>query len=490
MKLKHLVFALTLVLLARGQELKITDGIAAFQVLQRGPQQTADFKFSGTAAGKKINGKNVEARLVSDDRVLSKFDWVPVGKVVKLKWTGELKHVPTGGPYRLELRVEGTTPVFSVDHILVGDLWLLAGQSNMEGHGDLIDVQPPVPQVHTFDMADRWLVAEEPLHTLVNAADRVHWRLNENKEPEIWSGERLDKYLSDRKKGAGLSLPFAEEMFARTGVPVGLVPCAHGGTSMDQWSPELKDREGDSLYGSMLRRFHAVGGNVRGVLWYQGESDANTKAAPQFLNKFENFVKSVRADFNRPDLPFYYVQIGRHIDGRNIAEWNAVQEAQLKAETDLPHVRMVVSVDSTLDDPIHLSTPSLKNVGRRLAELACHDLFPNVKEYANLKPGPRPQTARVENGVVRIAFSGVNGKLQSDGRISGFSIHGGGGESVPLIYRSALDPTDASGVLLYVGGKLPPNATLRYGAGKDPYCNVHDAAGMPVPAFGPLTIQQ
>src|ERR1051326_1092039 len=394
MKLKQAFLALSFVLFARAQDIRITEGITDYQVFQRSPDQTVDLKLSGTVAGKKTNGKNIEARLSADDRVLNKFDWVPIGKAVKLKWSGEIKHVPAGGPYRLEVRLEGTTPVFTVNHILVGDLWILAGQSNMEGHGDLVDVQPPMPQVHSFDMADKWLVAEEPLHTLVNAADRVHWRLNENKEPERWSGERLDKYLTERKKGSGLGLPFAEEMVRRTGVPVGLVPCAHGGTSMDQWSPALKDREGDSLYGAMLRRFQAVGGNVRGMLWYQGESDANPKAAPEFLNKFENFVKEVRLDFKQPELPFYYVQIGRHIDNRNIAEWNTVQAAQLKAESDLSNVGMVASIDATLDDPIHLSTGSLKRVGRRIADRVCHDLFPNLKDYAELKPGPRPVSAK------------------------------------------------------------------------------------------------
>jgi sialate O-acetylesterase len=359
----------------------------------------------------------------------------------------------------------------------------------MEGHGDLIDVQQPMPLVHSFDMADKWLVAEEPLHTLVSAADRVHWRLNENKEPERWTGERLDKFLTDRKKGAGLGLPFAEELLRRTGIPVGLIPCAHGGTSMDQWSPALKDREGDSLYGSMLRRFRAAGGNVKGVLWYQGESDANPKAAPEFPRKFEDLVKAVRADFKQPDLPFYYVQIGRHIDSKNIAEWNAVQSAQLAAESRLPNTAMVASVDCTLDDGIHVSTRDLKRIARRLADEVSHDLFPRIKNYGDLKRGPRPLAAKYENGIVTVTFSSVNGRLEAEGRISGFSIHDAKGEPLPMIYRSAIDPAAASTVLLYIGGKPPQNASVRYGFGKDPYCNLHDATDQAVPAFGPLVIQ-
>src|ERR1051326_4812447 len=100
MKLKQAFLALSFVLFARAQDIRITEGITDYQVFQRSPDQTVDLKLSGTVAGKKTNGKNIEARLSADDRVLSKFDWVPIGKAVKLKWSGEIKHVPAGGAYR------------------------------------------------------------------------------------------------------------------------------------------------------------------------------------------------------------------------------------------------------------------------------------------------------------------------------------------------------------------------------------------------------
>jgi sialate O-acetylesterase len=82
-----------------------------------------------------------------------------------------------------------------------------------------------------------------------------------------------------------------------------------------------------------------------------------------------------------------------------------------------------------------------------------------------------------------VSFSGVNGRLQSDGRIAGFSIHESNGAETPMIYRSRVDAAEASSVLLYVQGKLPQNATLWYGFGKDPYCNVRDADDLAVPVF-------
>ena len=469
---------------AAGQEIRITSGPADNQVFQRNAEQTADIPFAGSATGKKINGKDVEARLVAADSTpVPGFDWSSVGKIQKLKWGGELKRVPVGGPYRLEVRLQGGDSSISISNLLVGDLWVLAGQSNMEGHGDLIDVQQPAPLVHSFDMADRWLVAEEPLHTVVNAVDAVHWPLNAERVPERLTGQPLENYVTNRKKGSGLGLPFAAEMLARTNIPVGLIPCAHGGTSMDQWSPELKDREGESLYGSMYRRVQAAGGRVKGVLWYQGESDANPKAEPAFLKKFESFVKSVRADFNQPDLPFYYVQIGRHVDNSNVSEWNAVQLAQLRAETEIPHSGMVAAVDLQLDDGIHIGTQDLKRLARRLADLVCLDLFPRTKDFGEHKRGPRPIAATYQDGFVKVSFSGVNGRLQSEGPISGFSIRLANGEWTPMIYKSHVDPAEASTVLLSVQGKLPQDATLWYGFGKDPYCNLRDAADMAAPVF-------
>ncbi len=278
-------------------------------------------------------------------------------------------------------------------------------------------------------------------------------------------------------------------MLRRTGVPVGLIPCAHGGTSMDQWSPALKGENGNSLYGSMVRRVLAAGGKVKGVLWYQGEADANPKAAGEFLAKFQAFVGAVRTDFGILDLPFYYVQLGRHVNGENAASWNLLQESQRKAEELIPHTAMIASVDVSLDDAIHIGTQDQKRLARRLANLVSHDLFSSMKDYAQLKRGPRPVSAKMENGVVRVTFSQVNGRLQSEGRLNGFSVHSANGDVAPVLYKEMLDPNDANAVLLYVGGALPEKAALWYGYGKDPYCNLRDAADMALPVFGPMAIQ-
>ncbi len=470
--------------LGLAQSVAVSSGPVDDQVLQRDGQDRTVVELKGRADG--ADGKAVEARVTAKR---DGFGWKSIGRVESGSWTGSFT-LPAGGPYKIELRAAGGSRYAVIQNILVGDLWVLAGQSNMEGVGNLENVQPPNDLVHSFDQADRWGVAIEPLHRLPDAADRVHWRTNpQTKQPERLEGDALKEFIANRKKGAGLGLPFAVNMLERTRIPIGLVPCAHGGTSMDQWDPVLKDKAGDSLYGATLRRVRIAGGKIKGILWYQGESDANPKSAPEFLAKFERLVAAFRDDLGQPDLPFYYVQIGRHINNSNVGEWNSVQESQRLAEDRIPHSGMATPNDLSLDDGIHVSTPDLKRLGVRMANLACHDLFPSVASCTSLKRGPRPVSARFAEGIVKVSFNSVNGTLESAGRVSGFTIHDASGQPVPAIYKQIVGPQDPFTILLYISGKLPEGATLRYGYGKDPYCNVVDAADMALPAFGPMPIQ-
>lgn len=249
---------------------------------------------------------------------------------------------------------------------------------------------------------------------------------------------------------------------------------------MDQWSPSLKDKGGDSLYGGMLRRFRLAGGRIKGVLWYQGESDASPKAAPLFEEKFKALIQAMRSDFGQPELPFLCVQIGRHVTTSGPVEWNAVQNIQLKVESQLPNVWMTGCADCDLDDPIHVGTDSFRLLASRLAGLATGSVL----------RGPRPVAARLSGGVIRVEFSEVNGRLKHQGRLNGFTLHDPAGTPVPVVYRQQLSKDDPHVVELLYQGKLPEGVTLHHGYGRDPYLNLTDEAGMPAPVFGPFPISQ
>lgn len=476
----RLVFPLLAALAAAApaQTFEITGGVVPYQVVQREADNRGAFRLEGNSA-KQLAGRPVEARLLRGGLTVPGFDWRQVGTAGAESWGVNLTRVPAGGPYRMEVRITGANGVLAVEPLLVGDLWMLAGQSNMQGVGDLKNVPVPSAQVYSFNMADQWVPAEEPLHRLEDAVDSFHWRRNPGEPKAPLSGEALRKAIAARVKGAGAGLPFALEMVRRTGVPIGLIPSAHGGTSMDQWSPGLKGEGGASLYGGMLRRFLAVGGRIAGVLWYQGESDANPKAAPAFAAKFQSLIESVRVDFRQPDLPFYYVQIGRHVNDTNIDEWHAVQDAQRRIEGLFRNVGMTTAIDLELDDGIHVGTDSYLTLAHRLANLA----------EGKLAPGPRPLRARLDGSRVLVEFSSVNGRLVHSGRLNGFTIHNAEGKPVPLIFRQRLLPGSSNTVELLFGGKLPEGARVHYGYGKDPYLNLADEANMPCPVFGPLRVE-
>ncbi|MBW7461290.1 sialate O-acetylesterase, partial [Paenibacillus sepulcri] len=203
---------------------------------------------------------------------ISAGPWRSLGSASQPEFSAALERVPAGeheiyvrivSPETGELLVEG-----DIGPVYVGDLWVLAGQSNMEGCGRLIHVEEPQPGVSCFYMGDRWDLAVEPLCWLLESPDPVHW----TPLPEGMgvSEEKRKEYIRmarrDRVHGSGLGLPFGKMMLRHTGVPVGLLMVAHGGTSMSQWDAALAGEGGRSLYGAMLRVIREAGGKVRGCL--------------------------------------------------------------------------------------------------------------------------------------------------------------------------------------------------------------------------------
>ena len=378
--------------------------------------------------------------------------------------SGETVDLPVGGPYE----------VGGAKHVLVGDLWVLAGQSNMEGVANLEDSETPHPLVHSFQSREQWAPAEEPLHWLGESPRPIHHA--------IWGlpmPETIAPRDPSRLKGAGLGLTFAKTLAEPTGVPIGLIPAAHGGTSMQQWEPARKNQGGDSLYGATLARVQAVGGKVAGILWYQGESDANPADALLYEQRMTELVQCFRADFGQPDLPFYYVQLGGFVtdpDPSLVRAWNSVRETQRLWQNTLPYVAAVSAVDLGLDDLIHIDTAGLKTLGRRLAAVAAGQLAPALKAM----------TYDAAAHEIRVSFDNVQGRLTAPGRPAGFSLRDAEGAEIPLIYKAVLDGSTA---LLHLNEEPSPlGLHLWYGYGLYPYCNITDTSGAAIPAFGPLAV--
>ncbi|XP_068657714.1 probable carbohydrate esterase At4g34215 [Aristolochia californica] len=225
------------------------------------------------------------------------------------------------------------------------NVFILAGQSNMAGRGGVVNehwdgVVPresrPNPLIFRLNARLQWEQAREPLH-----ADIDHCKTN----------------------GIGPGMAFANQMISDDkwmGV-VGLVPCAIGGTNISRW------RRGGDLYRDLVLRAQEStrgGGGIRGLVWYQGESDTRVEVdADSYGWKMEKLIRNLRFDLNFPTLPVIQVALASG-EGLYIEK---VREAQLGV--DLPGVITIDAKGLPLEeDKLHLTTESQVKLGKMLAD--------------------------------------------------------------------------------------------------------------------------
>ncbi|MBP5301251.1 MAG: sialate O-acetylesterase [Victivallales bacterium] len=454
--------------------MKIHIGLFPSIVLPRNHENVSEQLVTGTcrAAG------DVTAEVYAEDRKRPRMTLRKCGQAARGRFTARLNGIPCGGPYRIELAVG--EEVLTVEDVLVGELWILAGQSNMQGWGLITGRRPnPEPAIHAYYMDDRWAVAEEPIGRVELSRHPAHLKLL---NPPVTS--RARKYPGGN--GAEPGLPFAIERHRQTGVPQGLIACAHGGTTIEMWNPKAKGLGYGSLYGAMVQRVLRNGGRVTGMLWYQGCSDATPERAPRFEQDTLEFFRAVRKDLKAPKLPIVQVQIARTVTARNDdgdAQWTTIRDAQRRMPERLANLMTVTACDLTLDDEIHLDEESHFRLGRRMAE-AISTMF---REPAALPPpieldhaALRYHRAKGRSDLL-VHYQNVVGELRSAGRPAGFVASAGGRLLEP--YRIDLM---GSRVILRFTQDIDAFA---YGYGQNPYCNIADAAGRALPATALLPLR-
>jgi len=465
--------------------MKITRGLANSQVLQRDARGKATVSFGGEC---RATGE-VRIRVLGGKKVLPGFSWLKAGGAWNGGWEARLSGLPTGGPYTVEAAIRakgGKTPEHTLArNILVGDLWVMAGQSNMEGQGAFDCPLPPHPQVRQFAPRGVWETAKEPTHFWLESLNPSHWYGMDEKQ---WK-EALAKPQPVREKGASPGVAFGRAMVEATGVPVGLVPTALGGSSIEAWNPDHKGEGTKFLYGAMLDTIRrASAGSVAGILWYQGESEAFLASLiPPFHGALLKLVSSMREDLEQPNLPFIQVQISR-VSGMGVDPklWNAVQEDQRKAADEIPDSACVAAVDLPLDDGIHISGYGHNILGERMAKAALRLRFGK-----KLFPGPRFEKVELlgtEKKLARVYFREVNGKMSPERHIAGFSLRDADGKDLALIWEAGTDPERPGTILLHLDTPPPAGSQFWYGWGTDPYCNLIDEEGMAALTFGPIPL--
>ena len=392
-----------------------------------------------------------------------------------------LKGIRVGGPYTVALDDE----IFY--NIYVGDVWLLTGQSNMQGVGRRVDIPyNNNDQIRAFYMNGVWDKANHPMHKMGEAIHKVH--LNLGSQPSNFN-----------IKGVGPGLSFAQKMFDLTAVPQGVIACAHGGTNLyEQWSPErFKYGSDESLYAATYDRFLMNGANCRGIFWYQGCSDTHPDKDPLYTDNMINLVECFRRDF-KADLPFVQVQISRmawggYDDRPGHQRWTNIREQQRTLHEKIDNFDTVNTISYRLADCIHLNADAQEVVGKDAAEAMYCLIY--GKLYGCL-PGIKlrsmevlPDEADENMSYVILEYDNVHGSLDGGSRAMGFDrAHN---DDFPEFCGISDVYCDGNRVIIRFDYKMEDilNHNLWYGFGKNPSCNINDSHGRSLPAFGPIKIK-
>lgn len=221
-------------------------------------------------------------------------------------------------------------------------LYVMAGQSNMVGHGSLSQVPdfPLAYRIWIYGYNEQWRAGAEPMsdHTGITSGNSVFF---------------------DDEDLASCGMAFGN-VKAQDRL-VGLIPCAKGGTSIAQW------QKGGALYAAMANRINAAleeGTELAGICWYQGEEDTRTLAKSNaFKALTEQFFTDLLNDYG---VPIKFCQLGPNPSLSDRPYWNAVKTSQ--ASISMANVSMIATDDlQTISDKVHMNTASLIAIGERLA---------------------------------------------------------------------------------------------------------------------------
>lgn len=460
--------------------MNITCGLFSHMVLNQDASGVCECIFSGTCA----HEGEVQAKVTRPGTMSAGNGWTFVGRCVDGEFNCRLRSLPCPGPYDISLRIVNagnTVSAAEVSDVLVGSVWILAGQSQTKGVGFLTpySTQSTNASVRAFYMDDRWDIASDPLHNIWEATDKVH---------SVIQGKPPEKDLL-RCKGPGV--PFGLHMFELSGIPQGLIPCAHSGTSMQDWSPAKIAAGSESLLGATIRRIKKNGGEIAGVIWVQGEADTTPSDAPLYTQRMKELITHIRQQVGSEALPFVVGQIGRSLNPEDQEAWQSIREQQRLLPDRVDRCAIVPTIDLDLDDTIHLSGESQIRLGRRLADAA----WAMTSGLGNVQPTiTLEKITLVENpwrglSVIEVKFANVAGRLVAGSRPSGFAVTDQDGNVIRELYKTELHH-DIVKLKVYKTPDQISTMLLNYGLGTDPYCNITDELDRCLPVFGPVPLRR
>src|SRR5680860_154583 len=391
----------------------------------------------------------------------------------KAKWETLLKTPKAGGPYGIQVLTE--EEAITIEDVLIGELWICSGQSNMEYsvNNGVIDAEAAMPDSKNDQI--RFFFVEKATADYPQDELTGHW--------EVCSPESMRKFSS-------VGYFFGRKLNEELAIPIGLINSNWGGTPAETWIPkdEIEDlekvqaeaknlnnsegwpRDIATTYNAMIHPITKM--RIAGTIWYQGES--NTPNANSYSALFTTMIQGWRTKFQN-DFPFYYVQIAP-FEGYDVPFSAAIVREQQQKASSLENTGMVV-ISDLVDNPDDIHPRYKKEVGNRLANWAL------AETYAKATPKYRFATyteQKIEGRSIRVSFDHVGEGLVIKGkRIEGLKMAGKDEE-----FHPASGKIDKKTSTLIVKSKEVKNPLyVRYAFGNGTIGNLFDESGLPVAPF-------
>ncbi|MFC5283536.1 sialate O-acetylesterase [Pedobacter alpinus] len=322
-----------------------------------------------------------------------------------------------GGPYEITIKDKKS---LTISNILIGEVWILGGQSNMEM---TLKGMPSQPVLGANEAILRSKNPNIRLYVIPRARE---FNEKENSKPSSWKSAEPESVANFSAAGYFFGNLVQESL----NVPIGLINVNYGGSNVEAWmsrkdlkefngielpkvadSATVNNRSATALYNGMLHPI--IGYGIKGALFYQGES--NYDRPDQYETLFPAMVKEWRTKWQQGDFPFYYVQIAP-FDYRILPPHNSggkynsayLRDAQRKALDKIPNSGMVSLID--LGEKTSIHPMHKKECGERLAFMALGKTY-GIKGIAY--EAPTYDAITVEGSTVTIKFKNAKMGLTS-----------------------------------------------------------------------------
>jgi len=465
---------------------RLFPGIICLILMMLSLQLTASLRLPSLLNSNMVLQRNAEARIWGwadpGTKVSVKASWLESEQSAIATGSGYwLVKIPTGnagGPYTLSIRDKDT--LITLKEILLGEVWVCSGQSNMEF---TINMFGGWNKTYPKEMNDLVQSGFEHIRLFTVAKD------TSSQEKPDCSGNWLKADTATVANFSATAWFFGVELSKKLGVPVGLILSAWGGTPAEAWTarntieqdPELEfyltdpnktdwwPTQRSVLFNAMIYPLTKTA--IRGVIWYQGES--NVRDAATYPKLFAGMVHGWRTAWGVGNFPFYYVQIAPFTYERAVTG-ALLREAQLRSLV-IPNSGMAVTLD-IVDDVTDIHPKNKQDVGKRLAALALSNTYEFDKIISN---GPVYKTYEKSGRSIRLLFddSMAGLELRAGKNETGFRIAGADRQFVP-----AKVSIDGNSLLLKSDMVKEPEA-VRYAFSNTSAATLFNSSGLPASSF-------